>query len=161
MKYNNFKGVAIPAKAVEGNVTVSDSVSVKGDAKAVTLASQLKQGDAVKLTTVSGEIAVTKATSASDNVIGFVHDNPEYDVDPVQSYTQAQAISAGVLRKCGVETTFTDVRTLTAKSSATIAAGDYLEFDTDGQTIDISSSATEMIALVAPDTENNIVVGIK
>lgn len=157
---NIFKGIIIPVKAVEGNITISETVSVTGDGKAPVLSAPVKQGDAVAIT---GDLQVEKATGSNGTVIGFVHDHPEYDVDPTQAYTKAQAISAGMLRKCGVETVFADVRTVPAKASEAITAGMYVEWSADGYKKTASSGTTksDAIALTAQSSDDTIVVGLK
>lgn len=155
-----FKGVILPVKAVEGAITIKDTVSVTGDGPKPTLATPVKQGDAVAIT---GDLQVEKATGSNGTVIGFVHDHPEYDIDPIKDYTKAQAISADMLRKCGVETPFVDVRTVDAKASEAITAGMYVEWSADGYKKTASSGTTvsDTIALTAQGTDNRIVIGIK
>lgn len=154
------KGIILPVKAVEGNITIATTVSVTGDEKKPTLANALKQGDAVAIV---GDLQVEKATGANGTVIGFVHDNPEYDIDPTTNYTKSQAISADMLRKCGVETAFTIVRTVAAKASESITPGMYLEWSADGYKKTASSGTTvsDTIALTTQGTDNVIVIGIK
>ena len=121
MEFNKHKGIVVPMKAVEGAITISESASVVGDVKVPVVAAPIKHGDVVAL---SGDFQVKKATGASGEIIiGFAHDKPEYDVDPAAAMTQAQAIAAGALRNVGVETIFTDVRTVPAKSGQNIKAG--------------------------------------
>ena len=159
-KINMHKGIVLPVQAVEGNISIADTVSVTGAEKKPVVQNPVKPGDAVVLT---DELQVTKADGTNGAIIGFVHDNPEFDVDPTQDYTQAQAISAGMLRRCGVETTFVDIRTVPAKASEGITAGKYVEFSTDGFKLTSSSGATEskFIALTNQTTANTVVVGIK
>lgn len=159
-KINMHKGIVLPVQAVEGNISIADTVSVTGAEKKPVLQYPVKPGDAVVLT---GELQVEKADGTNGAIIGFVHDNPEYDIDPTQAYTKAQAISAGMLRRCGVETTFVDIRTVPAKASEGITAGKYVEFSTDGFKLTSSSGATEskFIALTNQTTANTVVVGIK
>lgn len=154
------KGIVLPCKAVEGTITMNDTVSVHGDSKAPVLGAPIKQGDAVAIT---GDLQVEKATGSNGTVIGFAHDHPEYDVDPTTNYTKAQAISAGMLRNIGVETPFTDVRTVDAKASESITVGMYLEWSADGYKKTASSGTTvsDTIALTAQGTDNRIVIGIK
>ena len=91
---NIHKGIVIPVKAVEGAISIAETVSVNGDGKKPVVAAPIKQGDAVAIT---GDLQVEKADGTNGVVIGFAHDHPEYDVDPTQAYTKAQAISAGML----------------------------------------------------------------
>ena len=164
MELNIFKGITLPGKVVEGAISIADTVSVTGDSKKPELANPVKQGDAVvALGEQNGMLSFEKADGTNGVVIGFVHDHPEYDYDPTQAYTKAQAISADMLRKCGIDTPFTDVRPVTAKTSESIAAGMYVEWSADGYKKTASSGTTvsDTIALTAQGTDNRIVIGIK
>lgn len=154
------QGIILPVKAVEGNITITDTVSVTGDGKKPALANAVKQGDAVAIV---GDLQIEKATGSNGTVIGFVHDHPEYDIDPTKNYTKAQAISADMLRQCGVETPFTIVRTVDAKVSESITPGMYVEWSADGYKKTASSGTTvsDTIALTTQGTDNRIVIGIK
>lgn len=155
-----FNGITIPVTVVEGDISIVDTVSVTGDAKAPSLANPVAQGDAVAIV---GDFQVEKATGANGVIIGFMHDHPEYEIDPTQGYTKAQAVSAGVLRKGGVETVFADVRTVPAKASESITPGMYVQFSSDGWKKTASSGTTESnaIALTTQGTDNVIVIGLK
>ena len=153
-----YNGITIPVKVVEGNITIANTVSVTGDSKKPVVANPVAPGDKVAIT---GDFRVEKADGTNGTIIGFVHDHPEYSIDPTQAYTKAQAISAGMLRECGVETAFTDVREVTAKASEGIVAGDYVEDGADGQTYEKASDATNMIALSAQDAEDKFTVAIR
>ena len=157
---NIFKGIILPCKAVEGTITIAETASVTGDGKAPVLSAPVKQGDAVAIT---GDLQVEKADGTNGVVIGFAHDHPEYDVDPSTNYTKAQAISAGMLRNVGVETSFTDVRTVDAKASESITPGMYLVWSADGYKKTASSGTTvsDTIALTAQDSDDKVVIGIK
>ena len=164
MELNIFNGIILPCKIVEGAISINDTVSVTGDGKKPSLANQAKQGDKVViLGEQNGMLSVEKADGSNGTPIGFVHDHPEYDIDPVKAYTKAQAIAADMLRKCGVETPFTDVRTVDAKASESITAGMYVEWSADGYKKTASSGTTvsDTIALTAQGTDNRIVIGIK
>ena len=156
---NIFKGITIPCKAVEGKVSIVETVSVTGDGKKPSVAAPVKQGDAV---TLAGDLLV-KVAGAGDTIIGFAHDHPEYDVDPTQEYTQQAAISAGMLRNVGVDTVFADVRTVPAKASEAITAGMYVEWSADGwkKTASSGTTASDAIALVGQTTDDEIVIGLK
>ena len=161
---NIFKGITIPAKAVEGAVSIVETVSVTGDGKKPSVASPVKQGDAVAIVGDDGEYPyIAKATGANGVIIGFAHDHPEYDVDPTQGYTENQAKSADVLRKCGVETVFSDIRTVPAKASEAIKAGMYVEWSVDGWKKTASSGTTksDAIALIGQTSADEIVIGLK
>lgn len=160
MELNIFNGITIPCKAVEGTITIAETASVTGDGKQPVLSAPVKQGDAVAIT---GDLQVEKADGSNGVVIGFAHDHPEYDVDPTKNYTKAQAISAGVLRNVGVETVFTDVRTVDAKASESITPGMYLVWSADGYKKTASSGTTvsDTIALTTQDSDDRVVIGIK
>ena len=157
---NIYKWITIPVTVKEGAISIVETVSVNGDGKKPVVASPVKQGDAVVLT---GDLQVEAADGTNGPVIGFVHDHPEFEVDPTTGYTQAQAITAGMLRQCGVETAFTDVRTVSAKSGESITAGLYVEFSADGWKKTASSGTTksDAIALVGQNSDDKIVIGLK
>ena len=157
---NIFKGIILPCKAVEGTISIANTASVTGDGKAPVLSAPVKPGDAVAIT---GDLQVEKADGTNGVVIGFAHDHPEFDVDPTKAYTKAQAISAGMLRNVGVETAFTDVRTVPAKASEAITAGMYLVWSADGYKKTASSGTTvsDTIALTAQSSDDTVVIGIK
>ena len=157
---NMFNGIIIPVTVVEGAISIQETVSVTGDNKAPALANPVKQGDAVALT---GDFQVEKADGTNGAVIGFVHDHPEYEVDPATAYTKTQAVNAGMLRKCGVETVFADIRTVTAKASESITPGLYVEWSADGWKKTASSGTTksDAVALTTQGTDNQIVIALK
>lgn len=161
---NIFKGITIPAKAVEGAVSIVETVSVTGDGKKPSVAAPVKEGDALAIVGDDGEYPlVAKATGANGVIIGFCHDHPEYDVDPTKPYTQNQAKAADMLRRCGVETVFSDVRTVPAKASEAITAGLYVEWSADGWEKTASSGTTksDAICLVGQTSDDEIVIGLK
>ena len=160
MEINMFNGITIPVTAVEGIISIVETVSVNGDGKKPSVANPIKQGDAVAIV---GDFQVEKATGSNGVIIGFAHDHPEYDVDPTTGYTKAQAISAGMLRKCGVETVFSDVRTVPANASEEITAGMYVEWSADGWKKTASSGTTksDAIALAGQTSDDTIVIGLK
>lgn len=155
-----FNGITIPVQAVEGQITIADTVSVTGDSKKPVLANPVEIGKEVAIV---GDFQVEKATGSNGPIIGFVHDHPEYDVDPTTGYSKTQAVNAGVLRKCGVETTFVDVRTVSAKASEAITAGMYVEWSADGWKKTASSGTTKSDAIVlsGQTSEDTIVIGLK
>lgn len=157
---NIFNGIILPMKAVEGAISIVNTVSVHGDNKAPSVASPVKQGDAVAIT---GDFQVEKATGSNGVVIGFAHDHPEYEVDPTTNYTKTQAVNAGMLRNVGVETVFADVRTVPAKASESITPGLYVEWSADGWKKTASSGTTksDAIALTTQGSDDKIVIGIK
>lgn len=161
---NIFKGITIPAKAVEGAISIVETVSVTGDGKQPSVATPVKQGDAVAITGDNGEYPyIEKATGSNGVIIGFAHDHPEYDEDPQTSYTEQQAKTADVLRKCGVDTVFSDIRTVPAKASEAITAGLYVEWSADGWKKTSSSGTTksDAICIIGQTSDDEIVIGIK
>lgn len=161
---NIFKGITIPAKAVEGAISISQTVSVTGDGPEPSVAAPVKQGDAVAIIGDDGKYPyIAKATGNNGVIIGFCHDHPEYDVDPIKGYTENQAKTADMLRKCGVETVFADVRTVPAKTSEAITAGLYVEWSADGWKKTASSGTTksDAICLIGQTSDDEIVIGLK
>ena len=65
---NIHKGIVIPVKAVEGAISIAETVSVNGDGKKPVVAAPIKQGDAVAIT---GDLQVEKADGTNGVVIGF------------------------------------------------------------------------------------------
>lgn len=164
MELNMFNGITLPAKVVEGNITIADTVSVTGDGKRPVLSAPVAEGTAVvALGEQNGMLSVEAADGSNGPVIGFIGDHPEFDVDPTQAYTKTQAISADVLRKCGVETVFTDIRTVDAKASEAITAGMYVAWSADGfvKTASSGTTVSDTIALTAQDDDDRIIIGIK
>lgn len=161
---NIFKGITIPAKAVEGAISISQTVSVTGDGPKPSVAAPVKQGDAVAIIGDDGKYPyIAKATGNNGVIIGFCHDHPEYDVDPINAYTENQAKTADMLRKCGVDTVFIDVRTVPAKASEAITAGLYVEWSADGWKKTASSGTTksDAICLIGQTSDDEIVIGLK
>ena len=158
-----YDGLTIPAKASEGGISIQNTVSVKGANTGVSLANPVTEGDVVALVGVTEDNypLVEKATGSNGVIIGFVHDNPEYDYDPITNYTKQQAITAGILRKCGVETPFSEIRPVTAKTGEGIQVGDYVEFGADGQNFEKSATETNMLSLSNQGTDNRINIAIK
>jgi len=158
-----FNGITLPCKATEGAISIQESGSVKGDMMVPVYANPIKKGKAVAIVgiTEDGYPLVELATGSNGTIIGFAHDKPEPKEDPTQSYTKAQAISANVLRFCGVETAFTDIRPVTAKAGEGIKVGNYVKYGADGQSFEKSNNETNMIALSDQDSENRVNIGIK
>ena len=156
-----FKGINFPAKAVEGAISIKKSAGVRGDRLEPTLANGIVQGDAVAIVgiTTDGYILVEKADGTNGPIVGFADSKPEYDYDPIQDYTKQQAITANVLRKVGVESTFVDIRPVTAKAGEGIKAGNYVKYGADGQSFEKSTDETNMIALSDQGSENRINIG--
>lgn len=158
-EYNMGKlGVVAPFKAKEGTITISTGATAHGDLKVPVLSAELKKGDFVEL---DGAMTV-KALTTTGVAIGIVANTPKWDVEPTTGYTQAQAVSAGMLREAGIETIFKKIMTVTV--SGTVAAGNYLAPDdsTAGQFEQSASSgttATDIIALTAKDSNDTVVAG--
>lgn len=158
MTVNMYNGIIIPVDVIEGAISIGESASVKGDNEEPMLANKAHKGNVMAIV---GDFQVEVATGSNGTIIGFMHDHPEYDVDPTTPYTKTQAISACMLRHGGVETSFKDVRTVTAKTSENIKAGNYVKYGADGQSFEKSATETNMIALAGQNAENKIVIGIK
>ena len=159
-----FKGITIPAKALEGAVSIVETVSVTGDGPKPSVAKPIAQGDRLAIVGDNGEEPyVAKADGTNGVTIGFAHDHPEYELDPTTPYTENQAKTAGVLRNVGVETPFTDVRTVPAKASEAITAGMYVEWSVDGwkKTASSGTTVSDAICIIGQSAENEIVIGIK
>lgn len=158
-----FNGINFPVKVTEGAVSIKRSASVRGDKLEPLLANPVAQGDAVVIVgfTDDGYLLVEFADGTNGVPIGFVDSHPEYDYDPTQDYTKTQAVTAGVLRKCGVESTFADIRPVTAKAGEGIKAGDYVTWGEDGQSFEKSTDPTNIIALSDQNSENKLNIGLK
>ena len=157
-----FNGITLPCKATEGAISIVETGSVTGNKEEPIYANPIKKGRTVALVGVTedGYPLVELATGSNGPIIGFAHDKPEPSEDPTKDYTKAQAISAGVLRYCGVETTFVDIRPVTAKAGEGIEAGDYVKYGADGQLFEKSNDETKMIALSNQNSENRVNIGI-
>jgi len=145
-------GVIAPFKAKEGTITITEGASAHGNIKVPVMGAPIKKGDYVAL---DGEMTVKKAGS-SDTIIGIAYNTPKWDVEPTTNYTQAQALSAGVLREVGIETKFKKILTVPAKASEGIAAGDYVTLKAE---VEKSQSATDYMALSAQDANDLVVIG--
>lgn len=160
MEFTKHIGITIPAKAIEGAISIVTGQGVQGDLSVPTVATPVKKGDAVAIVdndNVEGFV-IQKATGAEGEVIiGYVHDRPEFADDPTTALTQTQAISDDTLRQCGVETTFTDIRKVKAKANEGIDAGDDVAFSANGFVK--SQTATGIICLKGQTTDNEIIIG--
>ena len=168
MKYMNddmymFNGITIPCKATEGDISIVESGGVRGDRYEPHYANPVHKGDALAIVgcTDDGDPLVEVATGNNGPIIGFADARPEPSIDPTTNYTKAQAISANMLRNCGAETTFTDIRPVTAKTGEGITAGDYVKHGADGQSFEKSETETNMIALSDQNSEDRVNIGIK
>jgi hypothetical protein len=104
---------------------------------------------------------MTVAAHSSGVPIGYVANTPKWEIEPRINYTQAEAVSADMLREAGIETFFKTIKTVDAKASEGITAGKYVVLK---QEVELSASsgstATNAIALSAQDTNNRVIIGI-
>ena len=159
MEFNKNIGITIPAKAIEGAISIVEGNGVQGDITAPAVATPIKKGDAVALVhnaNINGFV-VQKATGNNGVIIGFAHDRPEFDKDPATPLTQNQAIAADALRQLGVETTFTDIRVVKAKASEGIQAGDKVVFGANG--FEKDNTHGTILCLKGQTTDNKIIIG--
>ena len=158
-EYNMGKlGVVCPFNAKEGTITISEGATAHGTIKVPVLSAALKKGDFVEL---DGAMTV-KALTTSGVAVGIVYNTPKWDVEPTADKTQAQAVSAGLLREVGIETIFKKI--MTVDVSGTVNAGNYLVPDdsTAGkfeQSASSGTTASNYIALTAKDSNDQAVVG--
>jgi len=151
-------GVVAPFKAKEGTITISEGATAHGTVKVPVLSAALKKGDFVEL---DGAFTVKKLTTTGVP-IGIVYNTPKWTNEPTTNYTQAEAVSAGLLREVGIETIFKKI--MTVDVSGTVNAGDYLVPDdtTAGkfeQSASSGATASNYIALTAKDSNDQAVVG--
>lgn len=156
---NYGKTPVVPFKAKEGDISIVKTQTAAGTITGPSVASPLAKGAAVEL-----DDDMTVKAYNSGLFIGFVYNEGKWvNGEPRTAANQSTAASAGDLREVGIETIFKKVVTLTGKTSENIAAKKYLVFHSDG-TVKLSSSsgstATNMVALSAQDTNNKVVVGI-
>ncbi len=149
-------GAVAPFKAIEGKIDITETATAHGVVKGPVLQYPLKKGDLVEL---DSEMAVKALSSGVP--IGIVYNTPKWKVEPRTNYTAAQAKSGGILREVGIETIFKKILTLDAKASEGITAGKYCELSADGVKLSASSgsTATDIIALSAQDSNDRVVVG--
>jgi len=150
-------GVRTAFKAKEGTITMTETNGIGGTRIEPKLSAPIKKGDKVKL---DGDMIITKATTGS-LVIGVAYANPlDFAVSPATDYTQAQAISADMLREVTIETIFKKIVRVKCKSGESIAAGDYLEYGSSNiDEFEEADSATGIIALTAIDTDKEVIAG--
>ena len=150
-------GVRIAFKAKEGTITMTETNPVGGSRVEPKLSAPIKKGDKVKL---DGDMTIAAATTGS-LVIGEAYANPlDFEIQPTTNYTQAQAISADMLREVTVETIFKKIARVKCKTGESIAAGDYLEYgSTDIDEFEEADSASNIIALTAIDSDNEVIAG--
>lgn len=158
-----FHGINFPAKVTEGAISIVETEGVRGDELKPTYGKKVKQGDALAIVgyTEDGYPLVEFADGSNGPHVGFADSKPQIDIDPVKDYTAQQAITAGMLRKVGVESTFKDIRPVPVKAGEGIKAGNYVTYGADGQKFEKSNAETSMIALSDQDSENRVNIGIK
>jgi hypothetical protein len=149
-------GVTAPFKVKEGTITITTGATAHGDIKAPVMGSEVVKGDLVE---IAGEMTV--AAHSSGVPIGYVANTPKWEIEPRINYTQAEAVSADMLREAGIETFFKTIKTVDAKASEGITAGKYVVLQ---QEVELSASsgstATNAIALSAQDSNNRVIIGI-
>ena len=153
-------GVVAPFLAKEGTITITDGATAFGDIKVPVLSAELHKGDLVML---DGDLTV-KAKTTSGVCIGIVANVPKWDVEPRTNYTQAQAVSAKMLREVGVETIFKKIITIKMKSGESAAPGKYLVYGSStADEFELSASsgttASDIICLTTQGTDNTVVAG--
>ena len=159
LEVNYGRTPVVPFNAKEGDITIAKTQTAAGTITGPSVASPLEKGAPVQ---IAADMTVEALSSGV--FIGFVYNEGKWvNGEPRQAETQAAAVTAGDLREVGIETIFKKVITLTGKTSEGITAGKYVVFHTDG-TVKLSgssgSTATDMIALSAQDTNNRVVVGL-
>ena len=161
-EYNMGKlGVVAPFKAKEGSIAMKNGVTAHGAIKVPTLSAELNKGDWVQL---DGEMTV-KALTTSGVPLGIVYNYGKWvDGEPKTDMNQSAAVSAGALREVGIETIFKKI--LTVDVTGTVSAGMYLAPDdeTAGKfeaTASSGTTASDIIALTAKDSNDQAVVGFK
>lgn len=160
MEFTKHIGITIPAKAIEGAISIVEGNGVQGDITAPVVAAPIKKGDAVALVhnaNIDGFVVQKATGTAGEIIIGFAHDRPEFDKDPTTALTQNQAIAADALRQLGVETTFTDIRVVKAKTGEGIQAGDKVVFGASGFEKDNTNGT--ILCLKGQTSENTIIIG--
>ena len=152
-------GVIYPFKCHEGTITIVKTNGVGGSRLEPVVGNPVEQYQKVKL---DGELAVAPA-STGDAVIGVAYANPlDYDIQPTQDYTAAQAKTAGMLRECSIETVFKKIETVKCKSGQGIAYGNYVKYGTaDIDEFEKSTGATDIIALTNQSADDTVVIGYK
>lgn len=150
-------GVRISFKAKEGTITITETHGIGGNRLEPKLSAPIKKGDKVKL---DGDMTVTKATTGSV-VIGEAFANPlDFEIEPTTDYTQAQAVSADMLREVTIETIFKKIVRVKCKSGESIAVGDYLEYGSSNiDEFEEASGTTNIIALTAIDSDKEVIAG--
>ena len=124
-----------------------------------------------------GDISITKQQRVGGTITGPSVQYPLEKGTPVEldSEMTVKAYNDGLFigfaynegkwvnGEAGIETIFKKIVTLTGKTSEGIAVKNYLVFHSDGtvkKSASSGSTATNMVALSAQDTNNRVVVGI-
>ena len=154
-------GVVCPFKCKEGDISIDTINSAHGDIIGPKVASPFKKGDWVEL---DGDMTVKPLTTSGVR-LGYVANNPKWEpVEPTTAMNQSAAVSAGALREAGIETIFTKI--LTVDVTGTVNAGNYLVDDTTTagnfkQSASSGTTASDVIALTAKDSNNQVIAGFK
>ena len=159
LEVNYGKTPVVPFNAKEGDITIAKTQTAAGTITGPSVASPLEKGAPVQ---IAADMTVEALSSGV--FIGFVYNEGKWvNGEPRTAENQAAAVTAGDLREFAIDTIFKKVVTLTGKTSEAISAGKYVVFHTDG-TVKLSgssgSTATDMIALSAQDTNDRVVVGV-
>ena len=156
--YGQF-GTRVPFKCHEGKITIQKTHGIGGNKLEPQVEHPIERDMKVAL---DGDMAV-KPAGTSDLVIGVAYANPlDWEHQPTTDYTAAQAKTAGMLRECSIETIFKKVETVTCKAGESIAVGDYLEYgSTKIDEFEEADSTSDIIALTAIDSDNQVVAGFK
>lgn len=151
------KSVIAPFAAEEGTITMTEVHGVGGNVKAPKLSAPIKKGDLVEL---ADDMTVIKHSTGI--AIGWAYANPQdWEVEPKTDYTQAQAISAGLLRDVSVQTFFKAIKTVNAKPSEGIEAGMYVVLkNAVEKSASSGTTATNALALTDQTTDNTVVIGL-
>jgi hypothetical protein len=152
-------GLRVAFKAKEGTITMTETNPIGGKRIEPKLSAPIQKGDKVKL---DGDMTVTKATTGSV-VIGEAFANPlDWKIQPTTNYTQAQAVTAELLREVTIETIFKKIIRVKCKSGESIAVGDYLKYGSSNiDEFEEADSASDIIALTAIDSDDEVIAGFK
>lgn len=151
------KSVIAPFKAKEGTITMTEVQGVGGNVKAPLLSAPIKKDDLVEIT---DDMTVIKHSTGI--AIGYAYANPnDWEIEPKANYTQAQAVTAGLLRDVSVQTFFKAIKTVKAKASEDIETGMYVVLKNEVEkSASSGTTVTNAIALTDQATDNTIVIGI-
>ena len=159
LEINMGQGTVAPFFAKEGDISITKQQKSTGTETGPSVQYPLEKYTAVEL-----DSEMTVKAYSDGLFIGFVFNEGKWvNGEPKTAMNQASAVSGNYLREFGIETIFKKIVTLTGKTSESIAAKNYLVFHSDGtvkKSASSGSTATNMVALSAQDTNNRVVVGI-